>query len=80
MRYQQCQNTHIQEIKITRAIRLQELSEPDVQMHYPIIFSTFPLIAPPLVHWYQIPMLPDRIFLQHLRDDIRSIFNHQNHF
>lgn len=72
--------THIQEIKITRVVRMQELGETDMWKHYPIIFSTFPLLVPPSVHWYQIPMLPDRIFLQHLRDDIRSIFNHQNHF
>lgn len=72
--------THIQEVEIRRVIRWQEVTDTDLWMHYPIIFSTFPLIVPPSVHWYQIPMLPDRIFLQHLRDDIRSIFNHQNHF
>lgn len=72
--------THIQEVKIQRVIRWQEVSEPDSWMHYPVIFSTFPLTVPPSVHWYQIPMLPDQTFLQRLRDDIQSLFNHQNHF
>lgn len=72
--------THIQEVKIQRVIRWQEVSEPDSWMHYPVIFSTFPLPVPPSVHWYQIPMLPDQTFLQRLRDDIQSLFNHQNHF
>lgn len=72
--------THIQEVKICRVIRWQEVSEPDLWMHYPVIFSTFPLPVPPSVHWYQIPMLPDQTFLQRLRDDIQSMFNHQNNF
>lgn len=71
--------THIQEVKISRVVRRQELTDTDLWMRYPIVFSTFPLTVPPSVRWYQIPMLPDQTFLQRLRDDIRGMFHQQHH-
>lgn len=67
---------HIKEIQIVKKMKFQDYQKNRLQIKHSLLFTTFNY-SDSIIPTYQIPPIPDKLYIKNLRDLLNKKFTHQ---